>query len=72
MMRSKLGLQSKAEDDNRLIEGLENCLTMEETDMTIFYRKLINETSSCLKESTNFICVGLYLKHYRLKVIMAI
>lgn len=42
MMRSKLGLDLKNENDQHLIESLENCLTKAETDMTIFFRMLSN------------------------------
>ncbi|WP_426431482.1 protein adenylyltransferase SelO [Winogradskyella sp. HB-48] len=40
MMRSKLGLELKKEEDKKLIEDLEECLLLSETDMTIFYRLL--------------------------------
>ncbi len=40
MMRSKLGLQENDEKDNLLIEEIENCLLLTETDMTIFFRNL--------------------------------
>jgi len=41
MMANKLGLQSfTSETDTQLVEELEQILTLTETDMTIFYRKL--------------------------------
>lgn len=40
MMRSKLGLFTKAENDNQLIHILTENLQLTETDMTIFFRKL--------------------------------
>ena len=40
MMRDKLGLQVKLEEDYKLIQNLENCLLLTETDMTIFFRNL--------------------------------
>jgi len=40
MMRSKLGLVVNNEDDRKLIDRLENVLSLVECDMTIFFRKL--------------------------------
>ncbi|EIJ38206.1 hypothetical protein JoomaDRAFT_1187 [Galbibacter orientalis DSM 19592] len=40
MMRSKLGLEQKEEEDSRLILQLEENLELSETDMTIFFRNL--------------------------------
>lgn len=40
MMRSKIGLFSENENDQKLIQELENNLHLTETDMTIFYRNL--------------------------------
>ncbi|WP_430466847.1 protein adenylyltransferase SelO [Winogradskyella ouciana] len=40
MMRSKLGLQKKDDNDLKLINNLEDCLLSSETDMTIFFRLL--------------------------------
>lgn len=40
MMRSKLGLQAEFDDDLQLIQNLEDCLLLTETDMTIFFRTL--------------------------------
>ncbi|WP_439151357.1 protein adenylyltransferase SelO [Winogradskyella sp.] len=48
MMRSKLGLQLKDSEDSKLIERLEQCLLLTETDMTIFFRNLAN----CKKENS--------------------
>jgi len=42
MMRSKIGLQVEAENDQKLILDLEDILHATETDMTIFFRKLSN------------------------------
>ncbi len=40
MMRSKLGLDGKADNDDKLVEELEKALQLTETDMTIFFRNL--------------------------------
>ncbi|MEL1240453.1 protein adenylyltransferase SelO [Flavobacterium flavipallidum] len=40
MMRSKIGLFTENENDQKLIQELENNLHLTETDMTIFYRNL--------------------------------
>ncbi|GGA86978.1 UPF0061 protein [Flavobacterium palustre] len=40
MMRSKIGLFSENENDQKLIQELENNLHLTETDMTIFFRNL--------------------------------
>jgi uncharacterized protein YdiU (UPF0061 family) len=40
MMRSKLGLTLKEKSDTTLINSLEDCLQLTETDMTIFFRNL--------------------------------
>ncbi|MFK7921471.1 MAG: YdiU family protein [Bacteroidia bacterium] len=40
MMRSKLGLQQKEQEDEELIAELENVLQITETDMTLFFRNL--------------------------------
>jgi uncharacterized protein YdiU (UPF0061 family) len=47
MMKSKLGLQSQDESDEKLIKTLELNLELSETDMTIFFRNLnlISKTS---------------------------
>ena len=42
MMCSKLGLKIGDKHDNQLVEDLENCLLLSETDMTIFFRSLSN------------------------------
>lgn len=42
MMRSKLGLYSEEENDQKLIQDLEDILHLTETDMTIFFRSLAN------------------------------
>lgn len=40
MMRSKLGLINKENEDQNLVERLEECLLLTETDMTLFFRLL--------------------------------
>ena len=40
MMRQKIGLENETEEDNKLIQNLEECLLLTETDMTIFFRQL--------------------------------
>ncbi len=40
MMRSKIGLQTSSQQDKSLIDNLQDCLLMAETDMTIFFRNL--------------------------------
>ncbi len=40
MMRSKLGLSNQEQLDANLIQELEDCLQLTETDMTIFFRNL--------------------------------
>ncbi len=42
MMRSKLGLKNKADEDAFLVQALEETLALTETDMTIFFRLLAN------------------------------
>ncbi|TMM30093.1 YdiU family protein [Polaribacter aestuariivivens] len=51
MMQSKLGLYTDDKNDIQLIQDLEDCLQLVETDMTIFFRNLsnLNEDSSTLK-----------------------
>jgi uncharacterized protein YdiU (UPF0061 family) len=46
MMKSKLGLFTSDEDDVKLIQDLEDTLQLVETDMTIFFRKLIDFTDN--------------------------
>ncbi len=45
MMRSKLGLTLKDKSDVSLINSLEDCLQLTETDMTIFFRNLAHFNS---------------------------
>ncbi len=40
MMRNKLGLNTKIDNDEKLVEDLEKVLQLTETDMTIFFRNL--------------------------------
>jgi len=54
MMRSKLGLTEKDENDIDMTSQLESILELSETDMTIFFRKLseinkTNDTEKCLQ-----------------------
>lgn len=42
MMKSKLGLETREENDHLLIQALEDALQLTETDMTIFFRNLSN------------------------------
>lgn len=49
MMRAKLGLKNNNDEDAKLIQNLEECLLLSETDMTIFYREL----SSFKKDKAN-------------------
>ncbi|MGB6268175.1 MAG: YdiU family protein [Olleya sp.] len=46
MMRSKIGLSSEEKLDANLIQELEDCLQLSETDMTIFFRNLANFDAS--------------------------
>jgi uncharacterized protein YdiU (UPF0061 family) len=55
MMRSKLGLFTKAENDNQLIQILTENLQLIETDMTIFFRKL----SQVQKEASVETAIGI-------------
>jgi len=55
MMGDKLGLQSfEPQRDHALIDTLENILSLSETDMTIFYRKLANiDAAQDLEKASN-------------------
>ncbi len=54
MMVEKLGLKSfQAETDHKLLEELQHMLTLTETDMTIFYRKLANTNAEVNLENIN-------------------
>lgn len=46
MMRSKIGLSSEEQLDANLIQELEDCLQLTETDMTIFFRNLSDFNST--------------------------
>ena len=46
MMRSKIGLSSEEQLDANLIQELEDCLQLAETDMTIFFRNLSDFNST--------------------------
>jgi len=54
MMADKLGLKSfQAATDNALFDGLHNILTLTETDMSIFYRKLADVDAEQALSDTN-------------------
>ena len=71
MMRSKLGLQLQDDDDTKLIARLEECLSLTETDMTIFFRNLSNFNSKNSENGLDIIVEALYkpneLKDYVLE-----
>lgn len=46
MMRKKLGLVTEQDNDHQIINELEDLLTIEETDMTIFFRNLAQYSKS--------------------------
>ncbi|MBC3845328.1 YdiU family protein [Winogradskyella echinorum] len=54
MMRSKIGLHLKDNNDLKLMTDLEDCLLLTETDMTIFFRELANFN---IKNSENGISI---------------
>lgn len=60
MMRSKLGLDLKDVDDAKLIEALEDCLLLSETDMTIFFRLLSNYKIGRPKDGIKMITKAFY------------
>ncbi|APY08037.1 hypothetical protein BWZ20_06865 [Winogradskyella sp. J14-2] len=60
MMRSKLGLDIKAEGDKQLIKDLEDCLLLSETDMTIFYRLLSNHEKGSVDEGIKTVQAAFY------------
>ena len=61
MMRSKLGLFDKHNDDSLLIKDLESILHLTETDMTIFFRNLNQFSSEKAKEGINIISDAFYM-----------
>ncbi len=60
MMRSKLGLDFKKEGDQKLVEDLEDCLLLSETDMTIFYRLLSNFEKGKVENSLEIVKQAFY------------
>ena len=60
MMRSKLGLQLKDEKDAVLIQELEDCLQLTETDFTIFFRLLADFESEKHSEGFQLISEAFY------------
>ncbi|WP_026753088.1 YdiU family protein [Sediminibacter sp. Hel_I_10] len=50
MMRSKLGLDLKCDEDEQLIQQLDQNLELTETDMTLFFRNLSGFTSETVAE----------------------
>ena len=60
MMRSKLGLEINEEGDRKLVEDLEECLLLSETDMTIFYRLLSNHRKGKSEESLKVVEEAFY------------
>ncbi len=60
MMRSKLGLDFKKEEDQKLVEDLEDCLLLSETDMTIFYRLLSNFEKGKVENSLEIVKQAFY------------
>lgn len=60
MMRSKLGLQLRKDEDAGLMEELENCLLLLETDMTLFYRLLSRFDDDNPKAGVELIQPALY------------
>ena len=63
MMRSKLGLEIAADDDAKLIEALEDCLLLTETDMTIFFRLLSAYKTNSTRDGLNLIKEAFYTPH---------
>ena len=61
MMRSKLGLFDKHNDDPLLIKDLESILHLTETDMTIFFRNLNQFSSEKATEGINIISDAFYM-----------
>ena len=59
-MRSKLGLQLKDEKDAVLIQELEDCLQLTETDFTIFFRLLSDFESEKHSEGFHLISEAFY------------
>ena len=60
MMRSKIGLFTENENDQKLIQELENNLHLTETDMTIFYRNLSRFTKGNVESGYKIIQDAFY------------
>lgn len=60
MMRSKLGLELADENDTKLIQDLEDCLLLTETDMTIFFRNLSNVKKGNYEKGIEIIADAFY------------
>lgn len=60
MMRSKIGLSSEEQLDANLIQELEDCLQLTETDMTIFFRNLSDFNSTTLTNGLQIIRESFY------------
>lgn len=60
MMKSKIGLTENDEGDRKLIEDLETVLELSETDMTIFFRKLVNFKSDTTLSGLEIISEAFY------------
>ncbi|GAB1855820.1 YdiU family protein [Flavobacteriaceae bacterium MHTCC 0001] len=60
MMRSKLGLQLKDDNDQKLIQALEDNLHLTETDMTIFFRNLADFKKEETSKGLNIIHEAFY------------
>jgi len=60
MMRSKIGLFTENENDQKLIQDLENNLHLTETDMTIFYRNLSRFTKENMESGFKIIQDAFY------------
>ena len=60
MMRSKLGLQVEAEEDQALVHDLEDILHQTETDMTIFFRNLSDFKNEKISEGLKVIHNAFY------------
>ena len=61
MMKSKLGLETKDDKDQLLIQALEDILQLTETDMTIFFRNLGNFKKGENKNSLEIIKDAFYI-----------
>lgn len=62
MLRSKLGLEKEYPDDVELLSELDQVLTLIETDMTLFYRKLSTFSKNKPKQGLDTIMDAFYVK----------